>query len=164
MTHPDAPPGLLAVDLGVRTGLARYGADGRLVWYRSQNFGARARLKSAIPRLLREAGPLDTLVLEGGGDLHALWTKAAEAADVRVLTVQADAWRDALMIPRAQRTGADAKAHADTLARQVIAWSGAPRPTSLRHDVAEAILAGLWGVLERGWVASARAVFGQARA
>ena len=38
------------------------------------------------------------------------------------------------------------------LARRVIEWCGAPRPTSLRHDAAEAILIGLWGVLELGWV------------
>jgi hypothetical protein len=40
------------------------------------------------------------------------------------------------------------------LARRVIAWSEARRPTSLRHDAAEAILTGLWGVLEVGWLDS----------
>ena len=59
---------LLAVDLGVRGGVACYGDDGRLRWYRSQNFG------------------------------------------------------------------------------------GAPRPTSLRHDAADAIMIGLWGVLSAGWL------------
>jgi hypothetical protein len=34
----------------------------------------------------------------------------------------------------------------------VIEWSGITRPTSLRHDAAEAILIGLWGVLEAGWL------------
>jgi hypothetical protein len=34
----------------------------------------------------------------------------------------------------------------------VIEWSGAARPTSLRHDAAEAILIGLWGLLEAGWM------------
>ena len=38
-------------------------------------------------------------------------------------------------------------------ARAVIEWSGAKRPTSLRHDAAEAILIGLWGALELGWLA-----------
>ena len=38
------------------------------------------------------------------------------------------------------------------LARQVIEWSGARRPTSLRHDAAEAILVGLWAVLQEGWL------------
>jgi hypothetical protein len=35
----DAMPVLLAIDIGVKTGLALYGHDGRLLWYRSQNFG-----------------------------------------------------------------------------------------------------------------------------
>ena len=38
----------------------------------------------------------------------------------------------------------------EPLARRVIEWSNAPRPTSLRHDAAEAILIGLWGVLQAG--------------
>ena len=38
------------------------------------------------------------------------------------------------------------------VAKKVIGWSGAKRPTSLRHDAAEAILAGLWGMLKIGWL------------
>jgi len=34
----------------------------------------------------------------------------------------------------------------------VIAWSHKAQPAALRHDTAEAILAGLWGVLEVGWL------------
>jgi hypothetical protein len=34
----------------------------------------------------------------------------------------------------------------------VIDWSGAARPTSLRHDAAEAVLVGLWGVIDAGWL------------
>ena len=39
------------------------------------------------------------------------------------------------------------------MARKVIEWSAAPRPTALRHDTAEAIMIGLWGVLQLGWLA-----------
>jgi hypothetical protein len=38
------------------------------------------------------------------------------------------------------------------LARQIILWFGASRPTALRHDTAEAILIGLWGVLAVAWL------------
>ena len=38
---------LLAVDLGLKTGLAVFGEDGKLVRYRSQNYGTVARLKKA---------------------------------------------------------------------------------------------------------------------
>ena len=51
------------------------------------------------------------------------------------------------------RQRAEAKRWADAGARRVIEWSGAPRPTSLRHDAAEAILVGLHAVLELGWLA-----------
>ena len=42
---------------------------------------------------------------------------------------------------------------AGELARKVIAWAEASRPTSLRHDAAEAIMIGLWGLLRMGWLA-----------
>ena len=45
---------LLAVDLGLRTGFALYGRDGRLVSYRSQNLGSKARLKRAAGSLLAD--------------------------------------------------------------------------------------------------------------
>lgn len=151
MEEAPVPSTLLAVDLGVRTGLALFGGDGRLRWYRSHNYGSRARLRRALPGLLAETAPA-WVVLEGGGDLAALWTRAAEGAGALVLQVQAHDWRRRLLLPREQRNGEEAKAHAGTLARRVIAWSGAPRPTSLRHDAAEAILAGLWGVVEVGWL------------
>ncbi len=143
---------LLAVDLGLRTGLALYGADGRLRWYRSQHFGSNARLKRGAYGLLSELGEVRHLVVEGGGDLADLWTKEGERRGLQVRRVDAGTWRRVLLYPRERRAGADAKAHADRLARRVIEWSGAARPTSLRHDAAEAILVGLWGVIGAGWL------------
>lgn len=148
----DPSPTLLAVDLGLRTGLALYGADGRLRWYRSQNFGTRARLKRGVYGLLGERDDVAHLVLEGGGDLAAIWAREAERRQIACLQIQAGTWRERLLLPRQRRGGVDAKAHADALARRVIAWSAAERPTSLRHDAAEAILVGLWGVVAVGWL------------
>ena len=81
---------LLAVDLGVRTGLAAYGDDGRLRWYRSQNFGSAARLRRAVPGLLDTEPDTTRLVVEGGGALLEPW--AAEGA-ARGLVVQRHAWQ-----------------------------------------------------------------------
>ncbi len=36
---------LLAVDLGLKTGPPPYGADNRLIWYRSHNYGSAKRLR-----------------------------------------------------------------------------------------------------------------------
>ena len=66
--------------------------------------------------------------------------------------VSPEQWRSLLLLPRKQKNRKVAKDEADVLARQIIAWSGLKRPTSLRHDAAEAILIGLWAVLELGWL------------
>ena len=78
---PDPPPlypTLLAVDLGLRAGLALYGNDGRLRWYRSHNFGNMTRLKRGVYTILNELPTLHWLVLEGGGPLALIWRKEAE--------------------------------------------------------------------------------------
>ena len=145
---------LLAVDLGLRTGFALYGADGRLVSYRSQNLGSRARLRRAAGSVLADHRGAERVALEGGGDIADIWVRAAERAGRRTRVIDAHVWRRRLLLPREQRHGTDAKAAADGLARAVIEWSGAPRPKgALRHDAAEAIAIGLWGVLDAGWLA-----------
>ena len=141
---------LLAVDVGLRTGLALFGADGRLVSYRSQNFGTPARLRRAAFGLLIELPHLKWLILEGGGQLAEIWKRAGERRGVVVVQIGAERWRERLLYDRERRSGEAAKAHAGELARRVITWAGAPRPTSLRHDAAEAIMIGLWGALEVG--------------
>jgi hypothetical protein len=72
---------LLAVDLGVRTGLAAYGDDGRLRWYARRTSGRRAACG-------RRAGLLDAepdlarVVIEGGGALERIWRAEAESRAV----------------------------------------------------------------------------------
>ena len=155
-------PSLLAVDVGVRTGLAVYRDDGRLIWYRSRNFGAAARLRRAIPALLHEAFDPTYVVLEGGGPLAEHWATAAEKHGSHVRRVSAEEWRSLFLLPRDQRSGEQAKRVADSIARRVVEWSDAPRPTSLRHDAAEAILIGLWGVIRVGWLTTVPSTLGVA--
>lgn len=150
-SSPDST--LLAVDVGLRTGLALFGADGRVRWYRSQNYGSAARLKRGAYGLVTELREhLSWVVIEGGGPLGDVWTKEAVRRDIPVLRTQAHAWRSVLLYDRERRSGSLAKQYADGLARRIIEWSGAAAPTSLRHDAAEAVLVGLWGVLEVGWL------------
>ena len=150
----DAGERLLAVDLGLRTGLAVYGRDGRLVWYRSRNYGTRGRLRKAARSVIMEADPVSVVAIEGGGDIAVPWQAEIERRGLRSLQFQAEAWREDLLLSRHQRSGLDAKKHADTLARRIIDWSGAKKPTSLRHDAAEAICLGLWAVHQLGWLPS----------
>ena len=143
---------LLAVDIGLRTGLALFRQDGRLQWYRSQNFGTVTRLRQGVRGVLAGLPELAWLVLEGGGALAEVWRHEAERRSIRVRQISAEAWRQRMLYAREQRTAAHAKEHAVDLARRVIAWSQARRPTSLQDDAAEAILVGLWGILEVGWL------------
>lgn len=152
VTDPGDGPCLLAVDAGLRAGLALYGPDGRLLRYRSTNFGAPGRLKRGVYGVFRDLPPVGRLVVEGGGTVADPWIREGQRRELPVRQVHAGIWREALLLPRNRRSGKAAKAEADGLARQVIEWSGAPRPTSLRHDAAEAILLGLWAVLEEGWL------------
>ncbi len=152
MTSPGADAGLLAVDLGLRAGLALWGRDGRLLWYRSTRFGTMTRLKQGLRSVLQEAGPPAVLYAEG--DLHhfELWSKEAVRLGARARRVPPERWRGELLLGRERRSGLEAKAHADGLARTIVEWSGAKGVTSLRHDAAEAILLGLYGVLAEGWL------------
>lgn len=139
-------PTLLAVDCGLKTGLALYTLSGQLRWYRSQNFGTRARLKKAAWSILQEIEGVSHLVIEGGGPLAEVWLKAGARQGLTVRQIQAEQWRKELLLPRQQRTGKQAKQVADELAREIIDRSGTNKPTSLRHDAAEAILVGWWSL------------------
>lgn len=143
---------LLAVDTGLHTGLALFRQDGRLQWYRSHNFGTITRLRRGVRTMLATIPELTWLVLEGGGALADVWRREADRRSIAVRQISAEVWREQLLYPREQRTGAHAKESATDLARRVIVWSHARRPTSLRDDAAEAILVGLWGALEVGWL------------
>jgi hypothetical protein len=143
---------LLAVDLGLRTGLALYDRDGRLLWYRSQHYGTRAALRRGVHGLLDANPEVSRLVLEGGGPIADIWIREARRRGIPVRQISAEDWRTRFFGPRDQEGRDRSKSSADALARRVIEWSGAARPTSLRHDAGEAILIGLWGVLEEGWL------------
>ena len=113
---------LLAVDLGLRTGFALYGRDGRLVSYRSQNLGSKARLKRAAGSLLADHRDAERVVLEGGGDIADLWLRAAERAGRDAIRIDAHVWRKKLLLPREQRHGTDDQRgdlKHDTTSRQV---------------------------------------------
>lgn len=140
---------LLAVDTGLRTGLAMFGGDGRLLWYRSQHYGNRSALKRGAFGILETIPELRRVVLEGGGPIAEVWRREAGRRGIACRVIGAEVWREAL---DAFGDRGRPKREADAIARRVIEWSGAPRPTSLRHDAAEAILIGLWGVIDAGWL------------
>jgi len=102
--------------------------------------------------MLREIEGLMWLIVEGGGDLAGIWRREAERRQIGVVDVSAETWRRVFLYPREQKKGFIAKHSAEERAREVIEWLGLSRPTSLRHDAAEAILIGLWGLKKVGWL------------
>jgi hypothetical protein len=142
---------LLAVDLGLRTGLALYGEDGRLLWQRSRHLGDARALSRAARAVMLEAGDLAQVVAEGGGVLAKRWDRAAARLEVPCLTISAETWRRDFMYPRERADSRRSKETAERLARAVIRDLGETGPTALGHDAAEAVLVGLWGVLKLGW-------------
>ena len=113
---------------------------------------APAGLKKAIYGIFQEHPHVCRIVIEGGGHLADIWEKEAKKRGIPLCKISAETWRRDLLYPREQRNHRCAKINACILARKIIQWSGAKRPTSLRHDAAEAILAGLWGVVQAGWL------------
>lgn len=143
---------LLAVDLGLRCGLASFSDAGQLLWYRSQHFRNMETLKRGVFRVLHEAQDLSYIVMEGDAHLADIWQRQADKRSVASIRVPAETWRERLLLPREQRNGRQAKSYAAQFAMEAIAVLDAQKPTSLRHDAAEAICIGVWGLLEVGWL------------
>ena len=70
-------PTLLAVDLGLRSGLAHFAADGRLLMYRSTHFGSVKSLKKGVPGIFKSLGHVEHVVVEGDRNLGEVWKKWA---------------------------------------------------------------------------------------
>ncbi|HHH29429.1 MAG TPA: hypothetical protein ENK57_13935 [Polyangiaceae bacterium] len=142
---------LLAIDLGLKTGLAVFSQRGALVRYRSQNYGTVSRLKRAAWGELASVSGLALVVVEGDRGLARVWARAAGKRGVCARCIQAHLWRQEILAEKDARSGVAAKAAAGVLARAVVTRSGLPRPTALRHDAAEAICIGLWACGQLGW-------------
>lgn len=139
---------LLAIDIGLKTGFALYGGEGKLKRYWSRRLGDRSKLKRIAFSTLKEPEDLEWLILEGGGWVAEIWRKEGARRGLKVRDVCAEEWRKDFFYPRQMRTGVEAKRNAVKLARKTIQWSGLNKPTSLKRDAAEAILIGLWGAIQ----------------
>lgn len=146
MDNEDNPRLLLAVDLGLKTGLALFDDGARLIWARSHNFGAKSRLKKAARNILMDIKGLEAVILEGGGELAKAWEHQAEKLGIHTITVSAETWRADMLPPSRTRDSATAKACAARLAQGIAKTSHGRRPTSMNLDAAEAVAIGYWAV------------------
>lgn len=142
---------LLAVDAGLRTGLALVDGAGRLVWCRSHNLGSAVRLKKAAARILYELADLEYVVVEGGGSLTDIWVHAATRRGLPCRVIQAQDWREDFLLPREMASGSKAKAAARRFVSTIVRGEGWTSPTLPGHDAAEAALIGIWMAARLGW-------------
>ncbi len=144
-------PRLLAVDLGLVSGWATFDEDGLAVSHRAPRFADVGRLKRSVKSLVPPT--VTDVFVEGDRHYGDIWGKAAARIGATLRPVSPERWRRRLLLPRERRSGADAKAAAEAMAKRILMWSGAPPKMKLRTDAAEAIVIGLYGVLELGWLA-----------
>jgi hypothetical protein len=142
---------LLAVDLGLKTGVACFDRTGRPLWARSRRLPSMAALKRWLRGLLLDMPVLEVLVLEGGGAVATAWEREAVRRDLEVLRLSAEEWRGALLFKRQRGGSSVAKAGAGVLARRILVGSGVAGPTPLTHDAAEALCIGHYAVGLLGW-------------
>jgi hypothetical protein len=143
---------VLAIDLGLRCGVAVWTSEGRLETWRSTHFANAGQARRVVDGLVDEVDGLVELVLEGDRLLARPWQRAADRRNVLHRLVQANVWRTHILYPREQRTGRLAKDAADRLARAAIDRFADHRTAALRHDAAEAILIGAWAAHMRRWI------------
>ena len=143
---------LLAIDAGVKTGLALYGRPDKLIWYRSHNMGSVSSLRKAAAHLLHSIEGLMVIVIEGGGPVAEAWKKEAIQTGLEIISTDAGVWRKELLFPREYRDSLTAKQAAIGLAKKIIDKSDAPSANFPTHDAAEAVLIGLWGIKKHGWI------------
>jgi hypothetical protein len=149
---------LLAIDAGIKTGLALYEKITGLVWYRSHNMASISSLRKAAGHLVNSIEGLSVIVVEGGGPVAETWKKEGLRAGIQIIATDAGEWRKEMLYPREYRNSATAKQSAILLVRQIIEKSEAPSKNSPTHDAAEAILIGLWGCRKVGWINEIRAL------
>lgn len=137
---------LLAVDLGLSTGIAIFDENGNLSRYRSHHLPDKSTYKRWIMALLREFPDLRFVIVEGGGELAEEWKKVAGKRGFHFKRIDAGIWRQVFLLPREQKSGNDSKENAIALAREIIRDAGIKITKTLRHDTAEAILTGCYGV------------------
>ncbi|MFW5974945.1 MAG: hypothetical protein ACOCQ6_01935 [Bacteroidota bacterium] len=143
----------MAIDLGVKTGLAVYNSNGDLIQYHSRNYGNARRLKKAIHHILKEPENLKFLYIEGGGKLDKYWVKQAAKLGVTTKQIHAETWRNKLF-PKSQADyhSKPVKNYAEKQAKEILKAHAFPIPENLNKDVSEAILIGLYGCIEQGWI------------
>jgi hypothetical protein len=154
----ESPQLLLAVDLGLRTGLCLFDSTGKLRRYADRQFDSNADLEQGASQILSswerdEILQITHVAIEGSDpDLLSTWSRAI--GNRLVLNVRPDQWRQDLLAPEDRECGEKSKGASRILARTVIDRFGAENldRAPFSTDCAESILVGLHVAQRLGWI------------
>jgi hypothetical protein len=90
---------MLAVDLGLRTGLASYSADGLLTGYTAVQFPSYEELSRTVSSaLINDLPSLTRVIVEGDTVLTGIWERCVRecprGVDISFLSIDAEEWRE----------------------------------------------------------------------
>ncbi|MDX9721984.1 MAG: hypothetical protein RBU37_14650 [Myxococcota bacterium] len=140
-------PQLVAVDLGLRVGVAAFEQPGELLWAMTQHLSKRKQMERLAWAVFRRCGAVRHVVVEGDPRLGVIWERLAQREGASYLCVSAELWRPAMLLERERRSGSQAKRVAERMANAL-----SRGPDKLSHDAAEAVLLGLWACAQVQWM------------
>lgn len=97
---------LLAVDVGLSTGIAVFDDQGQLSRYRSHHLPDKSAFRRWVAGILIEFPELKYVIVEGGGELAEIWQKAVARKKLRFLRIDAGRWRRTFLLPRSREAAA----------------------------------------------------------
>jgi len=163
---------LLAIDLGLRTGISLFNDRGELLRYDFIHLSDVDELYEHAARLMMEwedaanadceetgeRWQITCIALEGAEPSHyEAWTEAAMDTDLEIpeiISIRPDEWRSEFLVSKEQISGKKAKEAARLIARQVVSDYGVmdEHVGRFKTDAAESIVMGLFVARRLGWV------------
>ena len=165
---------LMAVDLGLKSGIAVYDENGQILHVENVRFIDPTQLEEGLQRLI-EPWQVSHVVIEGEDrKLYNIWKKTIERMfgggrneedeeeeeeeeeddmqpSVLVSRVIAEDWRRLLLTSKERRSARLAKQAASLIARQIVKKSPRLQDIGMTTDAAEAVLIGHYAVRVLGW-------------
>ena len=154
---------LMAVDLGLKSGVTLFNDDGNLIRYEQFLFD-RDNLQEEFEEIIRkwedeatcengEDGKITHIAIEGG-DTGLLNTWAEAAPNHSILRVSPEEWRSELLNKKENQSGATAKEASRLIARQIVADLGTMENHTGKFptDVAESVCLGMYVARRLGWI------------
>ena len=150
---------LLAVDLGLRTGIAIFNSSGNLIDYSYYHFKSFQFLENDLieffGNISANHSTLSHFALEGDKILQDIWKTAISnyfGDSVSIIAVLPIEWRSRMLIPRESTSSRAAKTASREISRQIIWKSGLTNTNISRPmntDTSEAILMGYYVVIDK---------------